>query len=1401
MSLATAQFGLRKGPGPKKGSGPFCRNGPSGALHKRVLTPFSSRRGTVLIMVVGVLAMLFIVGSTLIIVARFERQTSDKLTAGQNMDAIFQAVMQPIQSQLREDVVGIDDIPYNRAWNVAETSQIEDAADFPGVAGTASTDAEKMRSGDLLLSSSEPVIGAGGNWFWPWMSSGLDVVPAGYAANLSAMRNLPVDQTHGAWRDMKPNHWFDADGDGLSDMGNSGILAQTANMFGPGYLVGQRVLAHGGMVLIDPFTHPLLLAQVIHPEDTVYHNDPSRLWSVNPGLTVSSADEGGLRRRFILPKNLGSDLSALPDTDLRKKLPVTTGYEAASGADQNIIKDLTPHWWPVDSSIPGLANDAKWWKAILTPPALGLTEAGYNAARDTYSRRQLITTANSDDLLRPLRDEGRFYDRLGELPSGTNIYALYAQLYRAANADAAGGTDTYGLSKFPVYAYGREPVGGKLAFNVDGLRTAFSLRDVLGVAWNPATPGFEYDVGSAHPAIVSTQARALQLTAYFLAMIQHSSVPGSDRPNPSEAELAEQLKTAAQLAVNAIDYADADNVPTCLTFNWIDSAAVPQRLQVFGYEKQPFITEAYAKVVQAANSTGSGWVETPLDPQSIFAIELYNPYPNDMLLTGYRIKTNLATIDLTGITIKGYSYIVLASRYDDALLSAGAPLFPGANSTSTDQNFYYHNGTPDATNDEGGLNLGSLVTGLFEFQPMTGAGDPLDPIRLVRTNTWDLMGNVPGPEIEVDRIETADLRFAEQNIDGARNPSGIGDFLVRDRSLMRHKEDHPVGTQYPPRHWHFTLSQQLVMPPVEYEETPVIVPPSSSTTVLTTEKDRPAQHNLLLSDRMFVTSRTDKPVASSSYMPNYKVVETYFLGINLDNWKPFAPSGAGQPQYDQFVFSNGVNPSNPPIAPFQLVTSDAGVHSVTGGTLAFPTTGALLLVPRYAHEAVYTYDVGAGDFDPPTYIPMSVAATRAVWIDGNPHPGTAPSAQQMWMVDNGRIPVFDPNQICRDLLNPNNVVPGGPQGRFSGPWGQLIYDYFTALPLDELFRPIPKAALAGTGVPDLDTNFAFPLADTQNVPADAYEKAYGALFGWYPLIDRVADAPSAIGARVLGRINLNFAPWWVLDGLPALPNGLPNTLDSIPKNTNYVLAGVPLREILSGLPGNSGYWGILDPPEYLNPASKHDPAACVLLGPSVNGPALATDQKPLFDPGKPDGDPRVAHWLPSVSPTFAKYMVSYREEGRSVDGLQVAHDQPGFVSVGNLADVIQNMPAPLINTLTDGSVSYQLPDATFKTLEQVRAYTYRATSGNDNTYVKPYAYLGYLQMVAPLVRLQDWVTVKNHVFTIYATVGDTSDTQMPIWMRSQLTVDRTNCLYQAGELPRKIIETPAIAYQNAVDDK
>src|SRR5205823_2583424 len=91
---------------------------------------------------------------------------------------------------------------------------------------------------------------------------------------------------------------------------------------------------------------------------------------------------------------------------------------------------------------------------------------------------------------------------------------------------------------------------------------------------------------------------------------------------------------SALAAVNTLDLRDSDDDVTSRTFVLTDydssNAARPGRpkylVTVFGAERQPFMTEVYAR-------------NDPDPANAYVAIELFNPYPVPIRLTNWRLAT------------------------------------------------------------------------------------------------------------------------------------------------------------------------------------------------------------------------------------------------------------------------------------------------------------------------------------------------------------------------------------------------------------------------------------------------------------------------------------------------------------------------------------------------------------------------------------------------------------------------------------------------------------------------------------------------------------------------------------------------------------------------------------------
>lgn len=492
---------------------------------------------------------------------------------------------------------------------------------------------------------------------------------------------------------------------------------------------------------------------------------------------------------------------------------------------------------------------------------------------------------------------------------------------------------------------------------------------------------------------------------------------------------------------------------------------------------------------------------------------------------------------------------------------------------------------------------------------------------------------------------------------------------------------------------------------------------------LTDTTSRPMQHSLF---------GTGPNTATGS--PNQIFVERDSLGLPVVLSFP-NPNSSGAP--DPVV--PPVQTQDKPLAAFPVLCSDDPPNGI-----AFPTTGTLLLVTRYAH----TPDG-----------PVSVAATKGAH-DTNRLGTTALNIEQMEKLDNGHLPIFDTSQKCADFNDGH--------GRCDFPWGQLVFDYFTALPLEQLTWPLENLGVAG-----------YPAGTRMiDLTSEAeYDQVYATAFPRYPIISRVA-ASASLGAKVRGRININAAPWWVLDGLPMLWEPVAPRLPTDPIDSDHP-DELPARELHSSF---------LDPAELASEIEPEYRPAEYMMHLLVDD-ATATTAAP----------PR--NWT-TASPIFAKTMVAHRERRKvygptgslEVDLKGGTPDSPGFVSVGGLCNMVSRvglLKAMFREAGTGAAISLSEPGP----LTALREYIHPETATDGNTQQRPFGYIGYLQLVAPVVRLQDWVTTRNHAFTIYGSISTTTDPA--IHLRMQTTVDRSPCLY--GGTATTIVTEPT-GYYNALED-
>jgi len=336
--------------------------------------------------------------------------------------------------------------------------------------------------------------------------------------------------------------------------------------------------------------------------------------------------------------------------------------------------------------------------------------------------------------------------------------------------------------------------------------------------------------------------------------------------------------------------------------------------------------------------------------------------------------------------------------------------------------------------------------------------------------------------------------------------------------------------------------------------------------------------------------------------------------------------------------ANHAKSVQPDIYPVHLDLANSGSFAS-----AFPTTGALLLLGRMAH----IYDpVASGDPTAPLTRPFNRVHENLL--------GTTPDNRprnilgQYDQIDNGRLPVFDarPETVltgsgdqaaARERSVSLNPVVGASEGFDALPWGQLVFEYFTAIP----FNPCPN-------------------------PSNWTDVTCGRE---YPKVDQD-------GLRVHGRININAAPWTVLASLPLrdvaeFPARYQTDLAAALGAGRYTLGEDLAKGIVAYREGRAPWQGI-----------------------AVDTGPYDVDRSPYGD-GTNDDDYRPRRGF-------------------------------GFLTVGELA----NVRHPATN---DTDV--------------------RMDAGAVDPDVTPADPRGrYECAVANLVALDDWVTTRSHVFTVYGVI-------------------------------------------------
>ena len=393
------------------------------------------------------------------------------------------------------------------------------------------------------------------------------------------------------------------------------------------------------------------------------------------------------------------------------------------------------------------------------------------------------------------------------------------------------------------------------------------------------------------------------------------------------------------------------------------------------------------------------------------------------------------------------------------------------------------------------------------------------------------------------------------------------------------------------------------------------------------------------------------------------------------------------------------------------------------GSVSFPTTGSLLMLMRHANRSFQDR------IAPDLTVVKELAFTTHLIGDTtlkNPVSGvTLATILAEQQIDNGRMPVFDPpvrgtdnNWYAAHHVSPSATQLGAPGNLDTLPWGQLVFDYFTALPLSN----------------------PGPYVDIQPGP-----EVVVALPDSKPRVD-------LDGLRVHGRININAAPWKVLAGLPFIP------MEKVPAPFKS-----RIRKTL-GLVNKSAP----DPPAPADFFVKDADAGTI--GEHLAQAIVAyRELRPVGGSGNyADGTPLAVPPLPAAPIAYARGWNPTTPAPPPLPPVAVplmARRGTGFMTVGELANVRHlGITDPL----------------------------YRIDSGViDPTNTNPPNRQNFVDAVAALVALGDWVTVRSQVFTVYGVLRGEDD-------QTVIDPDPSTPPTQA-ELRARDVDSRALRFQDTID--
>lgn len=460
---------------------------------------------------------------------------------------------------------------------------------------------------------------------------------------------------------------YDADGDGTPDSPISLVIPlDTANPNAPRQLYAAiRIVDHAGMLNVNVASSlnllggahtfsevnsdlqrrgrrvtDLLMDEVVHADDSfALNNRAAGLMDYRSGTNPPQFDREIVRSRLVGDwfTNSSYFLYGLDDeASLRHRWMLapyglrafdktgdTTDYRTIDRALRGTLL------WTreVDANDSYLTSSSRWNRlnANYEAPGSVTDYEGYDQAAGRLGWRTLLQEDDPAAIRRPLF---------------TTVSREVVPPPQGLSLDAAG-SGVVGLSTAPVrFVYGATVTDERFMFWPVLPRNSPDPAIQRLPDWMRIQPvELNFSIANVNVDTVRESYVAQMAAAMFKALEDvrsYQGIPLSEDLDPSGPLQLNRQQLSWQVAINAADFRDSDAVPTVI--EWEPTAG--DRRYLFGVEKQPFFTEAYAYLVAGdipGGPTGSN--EPPVPDKWFFAVELYVPPYWSLPINNFYIRT------------------------------------------------------------------------------------------------------------------------------------------------------------------------------------------------------------------------------------------------------------------------------------------------------------------------------------------------------------------------------------------------------------------------------------------------------------------------------------------------------------------------------------------------------------------------------------------------------------------------------------------------------------------------------------------------------------------------------------------------------------------------------------------